>query len=104
MAVLPSQSVFVKGERRDVSINVTSTTNANLSGTTATMAVYDKSSNVVLASGAASVAGTTTLTITRVWDTANVSVGLYRAVFTVLISTSVYKWQLGIRVDPLPSP
>ena len=104
--ILDSQVTFVKGEKRNLSINVFDQSNPNndLSSSTATVTVYDSSNNIVLTSGSATVTGTTLITINRLWDTTSVVTGEYRAIFTVTYGSIIQIFMYKILVVPLPAP
>lgn len=104
--LLESQIIFVKGEKKNLAIKAWDENNPtnDLSSATATIAVYDQSGAATLASGAATVSGTTLISISRLWDSSAVAPGSYRAAVTLTLGSIVQIFQFPIVVLPLPAP
>jgi hypothetical protein len=104
--VLDSNLTYITGERRTVAIRVWDEQNPNtdLSAATATMAVYSMTGTATLTPGAATVTGTTMITVARLWDTSGVLPGCYRAEFVVTFGSIIQNFQAAILVLPMPAP
>lgn len=79
-------------------------TTTNLSAATATIAVYNSAGTATQSSGAATVSGTTVLTVYRDWATSGVTPGLYRVLVTVTYDSDTYVFSFYVRVDASPPP
>lgn len=103
--LLDGTITFLAGEKKDLSVFVFDGSNpsVDLSTATATCAVYNSLGGVTVADGAATVTGTTVVTVTRIVDSTNIAPGAYRGVFTVTAGVRVQIFQVSMLVLPVPA-
>lgn len=100
-----ADNVFIKGDKKNLSAQAweESAPTTDLSAATATWTVYPSTSTTpTLASGAATISGTTIVTATRQWDTTAVAAGYYRAVLAFTFGANIQSFQYNIEVRTNP--